>query len=179
MAAVSERREEAPEARRAPVASTLIAAVGHRFWRDRSAGPVWLDRAAALDWPDGVALEDYSFGALAMTQQLEASTYRRALFVSAEIRERAPGSLHLTRHRPAPVSPEHVQACIAEAGSGVVAIDLLLVVAGHFGALPGETWVLEIEPADTGWGDGLSAAVEARYGEAMDLLRAFAEGRPL
>ncbi len=158
---------------------SLIAAVGHRFWRDRSAGPVWLDRAAGLDWPAGVTLDDYSFGAVAMSQQLAADGYDRALFLTAEERDREPGSLHLHRHEARAHPPEHVQACISEAGGGVVAIDLLLVVGGHLRALPPETWVLEVEPVATDWGDGLSSELDALYPRVLDHLRAFAAGRPV
>jgi hypothetical protein len=45
---------------------TLIAGVGHRFWRDRSAGALWVDELARLEWPVHVTVDDYSFGAIAM-----------------------------------------------------------------------------------------------------------------
>lgn len=155
---------------------SLIAGVGHRYWRDRSAGPVWIDRAAALDWPDHVVLDDYSFGAVAMVQQLQEAGFERALFVSAETRDRPPATLHLARYEPRREPPERIQAYIGEAGGGVVAIDLLLGIAEHFDALPPETWVLEVEPLDAGWGDGLSLEVEALYPRVVDVLRSFARG---
>lgn len=170
MAAGSEAAASAPPQR------TLIAGVGHRFWGDRSAGAVWVDRMAALPWPDHVVVDDYSFGAIAMAQKLQTEDFGRAIFVTAEERERPPATLHLRRHAGAGATPDHVQACIAEAGGGVVAIDLLLVIAEHFGALPPETWVLEVEPGDTGWGERLSAGVEALYPEALALLRRLADG---
>jgi len=156
--------------------TTLIAGVGHRFWGDRSTGPVWVDRMAALDWPEQVVLDDYSFGAIAMTQQLQAQPHARAVFVTAEQRDRPAATLYLDRHLSRDATPEHVQACVAEAGGGVVAIDLLLVIAEHFKALPAETWVLEIEPADADWGDGLSPRVEALYPQALDMVRALVAG---
>ncbi len=153
---------------------TLIAGVGHRFWGDRSAGPLWVDRMGGLDWPADVVLDDYSFGALAMTQQLQAAPYDRVAFVTAEERGRAPASLHWKRHIPQPSDPEHVQACVGEAGGGVVAIDLLLVIADYYQALPADTWVLEIEPADASWGDELSPRVDGLYPRAVEVLREFA-----
>ncbi len=158
------------------VGRTLIAGVGHRFWGDRSAGPLWVDRMADRDWPSGVVLDDLSFGALAMTQQLQAQPFDRIAFVTAEERGREPATLHWSRHTAPPASPEHVQACVGEAGGGVVAIDLLLVIAGYYRALPADTWILEIEPADAAWGDGLSQAVDQLYPRAFELLWSFAVG---
>lgn len=155
---------------------SLIAGVGHRFWGDFSAGPVWVDRLAKLDWPESVTVEDYSFGAVAMTQQLQDERFDRAAFVTAESRQREPGSLHLTRHTSSGESPERVQAYVNEAGGGVVAIDALLVIAEHFEALPPETWILELEPFDDNWGDGLSPEADAHYPRVVELLRAFARG---
>lgn len=154
---------------------SLIAGVGHWFWRDLSAGPVWSDRLAAGPWPENVFVEDYSFGAIAMVQQLEAESFERAIFITAEARGRPPATLYLERHRARRQSPERVQEYMTEAGAGVVAIDPLMAIGQHFDALPAETWVLEVEPKDTGWGDGLSPEVESLYPQALELLRSFAE----
>ncbi len=157
---------------------TLIAGVGHRFWGDRSAGPLWVDRMTELDWPAHVVLDDLSFGALAMTQQLQAEPFDRIALVTAEERGRPPASLHWHRHDAPPASPEHVQACVGEAGGGVVAIDLLLVIAGYYQALPTEAWILEVEPADGSWGDRLSPSVDGLYPFALEMLQSFAIGQP-
>jgi len=157
--------------------STLIAAVGHRLCRDLSAGPVWLDRLARLDWPEHVSVEDFSFGAVAMMQRLQADPCARALFLTAEVRDREPGTLHLKRHEPQALDPDHVQASISEAGAGVVAIDLLLVIGEYFDVLPAETWTLEVEPVDGDWGDGLSTEVEALYDRVLALAERFRDGR--
>jgi len=156
--------------------STLIAAVGHRLCRDLSAGPVWLDRLSRLEWPPHVTVEDFSFGAVAMMQRLQADPYSRALFLTAEARDREPGTLHLKRHEPQVLDPDHVQASISEAGAGVVAIDLLLVIGEYFDVLPAETWTLEVEPVDGDWGDGLSTEVEALYERVLALARRFRDG---
>ena len=132
----------------------------------------------ALDWPANVVLDDYSFGALAMVQQLQVEPFDRVAFVTAEERGRPPATLHWAPHVAEPAAPEHVQACVAEAGGGVVAIDLLMVIADYYRALPVDTWVLEVEPADADWGDGLCPLVEALYPRALEMLQAFADGRP-
>lgn len=152
---------------------TLIAGVGHRFWRDHSAGPEWCDRLAELPWPEGTVVDDYSFGALAMAQRLEDERFGRAIFVTSEERGRAPASLHVYPYSYDPhlLSDQRVHDHLFEAVAGVVSIDLLLVIAGHFGALPDETWVIELEPANTQWGDGISAELDARYPDVLARVR--------
>lgn len=157
----------------------LIAGVGHRFWSDLSVGPVWHDRLAALDWPDDVAVEDFGFGAIAMTQRLGDERFRQAVFVAGEERGRPPGTLRLAPYEPAEIAPELVQAYVTEAGAGVIALDPLLEIARHFGVLPEETWLLEVEPVQSGWGEAMSPVMEALYPEALRLLRSFAEGASL
>jgi len=158
---------------------TLIAGVGHRFWRDRSAGPEFCDRLAKLEWPAHVRVADYSFGAIPMTYQLQDDRYQQALFITSEVHGRAPGTLHL--YRPEPELPASVafQEYMNEAGSGVIAIELLLVIAKQFGALPPETWVLEIEPVEENGPEGLTPEVEALYPKVLEIAMAFAEGKVL
>lgn len=161
---------------------TLIAGVGHRFWSDYSAGPEWSDRLARLDWPDHVTVADYSYGAWAMTQRLQDERYRRCIFVAAEPRGREPAGLHVYRYRHdrAAFDPLRVHDHMFEAVAGVISIDLLLVVAGHFEALPDETWVVEIEPAQVEWGDGggLSSPVQRRYPEVAAIVAGLVAGEP-
>lgn len=154
---------------------SLIAGVGHRFWRDRAAGPEFCDRLAQLKWPSHVTVADYSFGAIAMTYQLQDDRYSRALFITAEVRGRPPGTLHLYRAEPElPASVGEFQEYMNEAGSGVIAIDLLLVIARQFWALPPQTWVLEIEPVEENGPGGLTPEVQALYPRVLEIARAFA-----
>lgn len=155
----------------------LVAGVGHRFWRDLSAGPLWVDRLRAEPWPPGVDLEDYGFGALAMTQNLQDAGYGQVILLGSEQRGRAPGTLSVLRHESRAPDPEHVQDCLREAGSGAISLDLLLPIAGHFRALPESTWIVEVEPADTGWGDGLSPELESLFERVRAVLRELVDER--
>lgn len=159
---------------------TLIAGVGHRFWSDYATGPEWSDRLAALEWPSGVTVEDYSYGAWVMTQRLQDERYERCIFVSAEAREREPASLHVYRYAfdENEYDPLRVHDYMFEAVAGVISVDLLLVVAGHFKALPFETWVIEIEPANVAWGSGISQLVEARYAGVEDIVKGLVNDQP-
>lgn len=156
---------------------TLIAGVGHRFWRDRSAGPEFCDRLAKLSWPQHVQVQDYSFGAIPMTYQLQDDQYQRALFITAEARGREPGTLYLYRANPElPKTVEVFQEYMNEAGSGVIAIDLLLVIAKQFEALPPETFVLELEPLEENGQGGLTPQIEGLYAEVQRIAQMVAAG---
>ncbi|WP_337869581.1 hypothetical protein [Meiothermus sp.] len=156
---------------------TLIAGVGHRFWRDRSAGPEFCDRLGRLEWPPHVTVADYSFGAIPMMYQLQDDQYTRALFVASEARGREPGTLRLYRADPElPKTVDVFQEYMNEAGSGVIAIELLLVIAKQFNALPAETWVLEIEPVEPNGPEGLTPEVQALYPKVEAIARAFVMG---
>ncbi len=144
-------------------ARVLVAGVGHRMWRDRSAGMYWMEQLRAEAWPAHVVIDDFGFGAIAMMQRLEDERYERAIFLAAETRERPPGTLHVRRHAPQHPPPELVHAQMHEAGGGVITIDTLLIIIEHFGVLPRETWIVEAEPADTGWGEGTSDQIAALY----------------
>jgi len=54
-------------------------------------------------------------------------------------------------------------------------LDNLLVVVGFFNALPRDVSVLEVEPEDEGWGEGLSHVVEAAWPRVIDGLRELAD----
>ena len=56
--------------------------------------------------------------------------------------------------------PEEIQARVAEAVTGVISLDNLLIIATYFGKLPRDVLVIEVEAADEGWGEGFSAHVE-------------------
>ena len=56
-------------------------------------------------------------------------------------------------------SDEEIQRAVTEAVTGVIALDNTLVVARHFGALPDEVVVVEVEPGVQEFGDTFSDAV--------------------
>ncbi len=155
---------------------SLIAGVGHRFWRDRSAGALWVDELLKLEWAKNMTVDDYSFGAIGMMFRLEDELFERALFVTSEVRGREPGSLHLYRAKVEKSPMDLFQTVMNEAGSGVIAVDLLLVVAEHFNVLPEETYILEAEVFEEAGGDGLSAPLTALYPRVLEIALAFAAG---
>jgi len=159
----------------------LVGGVGYTNLRDLSAGPELVARLRRETWPAGVDVEDLSAGAIHLVHELQARPpYRAAVLVAAVARGRRPGTIHERRWHHPSLAPGEVQERVGEALTGVISLDALLAVLGHFGVLPAATTVFEIEPRDTAWGEPLSApvagaltALEARVREAA--LRAVGE----
>ena len=141
-----------------PRRRTLIAGVGYANLRDCSVGPVLTERLAARTWPREVEVEDYSFGAIDAIHKLRAKAYDRVVFFGAMDRGDAPGTIRRYRFQGGHDAAT-VQEHVAEAAQAVISLDTTLIVAGHFGGLPEETLVFEVEPEDTGYGDGFTEAV--------------------
>ena len=145
----------------------LVAGVGHTNQRDLSIGPLLAEQLAAESgWPAAVDVRDLGYGAVQVSQDLHAwqaaSPYARAVLFGAAQRGRPPGTVATSRAPVAPPpDPDLVQAHVADALTGLVSLDLLLVVARQFGALPTDVTVVEVEPEDTSWGPGCSATVAA------------------
>src|SRR5262249_59270367 len=155
---------------------TLIGGVGYSCLRDGSAGPLIVTDLARETWPDGVVVEDLSYGPIAVMQRLQEADppFDRVVLGAAVRRGRAPGRVTVYRWDRRLPDAEEIQARVAEAVTGVISLDNLLVVTGFFNALPPDVSVLEIEPEDEGWGEGLSAAVEAARQRVMETARALA-----
>lgn len=151
---------------------TLIGGVGYRNLRDYSFGPELVDRLQARSLPAGVEVLDLSYGPIAVYQWLleQEPALEQAYLLGAVRRGGRGGSLRRYPWRGASEPDAQVQERIAEALTGVIGLENLLVILDRFDVLPGRVEVIEIEPADEGWGPGLSAAVEARLVETLAAL---------
>jgi hydrogenase maturation protease len=155
---------------------TLVAGVGYSNLSDLSAGPLVAAQLRREAWPAHVEVDDLSYGPVAVVHRLAEAEppYRRLVLIGAADRRR--GEPGITSYRWGGVlpPPEEIQARVAEAVTGVIDLDNLLVVAGHFGALPPEVFVVEVQPAETGFGTEPSPAVAALLPEVRRLARALA-----
>ena len=139
---------------------TLIAGVGYRSLRDLSAGNAVVDALLPLVWPDGVEVEDLSYGPMDVIFRLREAQFARLFVVGAATESAAaPGEIRWRRWNYEPEPPAMIQARVAEAVTGVISLDNLLVICAHFAALPPEVTVIEIAPEDDGWGDEFSPPV--------------------
>lgn len=133
----------------------LVAGVGYQHLRDLSAGLHVLERLDGLD--ARVDREDLSYGPIDVLFLLQRRPrYAAGVFVTGTKRGRTPGAVEERRWDFPTLSADALQERIGEALSGVISLDNLLHICGHFGALPEEVTVIEVEPADDGWGEGLS-----------------------
>lgn len=149
----------------------LIGGVGYRWVSDGSFGLVVSDELMQRPLPLGVEAMDLGYGAIFVTEDLRQAQpqYTRLVLVTAAERGRTPGELYQWRWDGLLPDEEEIQACVREAGAGIIDINHLLVIAGYFRALPAEVVVLELEPVETGGRDGLSPAAADRVAEALDL----------
>jgi hydrogenase maturation protease len=155
----------------------LIAGVGYRNLRDMSFGPVLMDRLAQAAWPHGVEVEDLSYGPISVMHSLdEHGPYDRMIFVAGVCRRRQPGRVYCYRWGHQLPTPEEVQARVAEAVTGIVSLENLLIIATFFGKLSRDVLVIEVEAADDGWGEGLTPGVEAAIAQVIAKIRWYVTG---
>ncbi len=143
----------------------LVGGVGYRYLRDGAVGPYMADRLEA-GASNGIEVEDLGYHPVGFTQNLQdRPPYDRIVLVGAIARGREPGTVTAYRWDRVLPSPKEIQERVTEAVTGVISLDNLLIVTEAFGAFPEDVRVVEIEPADEGWGDGFSPEIEAKLGE--------------
>ena len=151
----------------------LVSGIGYSNLSDMSFGRVLLSELSGMQWPDHVHVEDLNYGPIMIYQWLEASPikYNRAVFVSAAKRGREPGTLDVYRWHGILPDDAEIQSRIEEAVTGVISLDNLLIVCKHFGVLPEDVIIVEVEPEKEDWGLQFSPVVAARVGEAIEIIR--------
>ncbi|MCA1619660.1 MAG: hydrogenase maturation protease [Acidobacteria bacterium] len=152
----------------------LVSGIGYSNQSDLSFGRVLYGQMAEMSWPEHVHVEDLNFGPIMIYQWLEESPvkYDRMVLVGAADRGREPGTLEVYTWDGVLPDAAGVQRCVEEAITGVISMENLLVVCKHFGVLPEDVTIIEIEPQKEDFGLEFSPAVAARAGEAIELVRA-------
>ena len=95
---------------------------------------------------------------------------RIVLFASVE-RGREPGEVSCYRWPGDLPDAEEIQQRVGEAVMGVISLDNLLIIGGHFGVFPPDVVVVEVEPEETGWGADFTPRVVAALGEVIATVR--------
>jgi hypothetical protein len=136
---------------------------------------VLVDRLAAIELPAHVSVEDLSFNPIAVVQRLEDDPpdrrFARAIFVSSINRgTRIPGTVSAYRWDGILPSAEEIHRAVCDAVTGVIHLDNTLVVARHFGMLPGDLVVIEVEPLIHEFGDEFSAPVADAFARVWTLV---------
>jgi hydrogenase maturation protease len=153
----------------------IVGGVGYRYLRDHSVGPAVADRLAGRSWAGDVVVEDLSYNPIAVVQRLEdepcGRRFARAVFVGAVDRAgRTPGTVAAYRWDRALPDAGEIHRAVTEAVTGVIAVDNTLVIAGHFGALPDEVVVVEVQPEMHEFGETFSDTVARVFDGVCDLV---------
>lgn len=157
---------------------TLVSGVGYHDLRDFSVGP-WVARTLGEEeWPVGVVVENLSYNPVAVVHrfQEEDPPFERWIVAGAARRGRQPGSLVAYRWDLRLPDDEEIQARVAEAVTGVVDLDNLLVVTAAFEAAPATVVVVEVEPDVEELGHEFTPAVRVGAEEAARTVRRVAVG---
>ncbi len=141
----------------------FIGGVGYTNLRDLSIGPVMVPELQRLEWPAGVEIDDLSPGGpiAAVHRFRETPPYDRVVLVGAVGRGRQPGQVYRYCWDGSLPDREEIQMRITEAVTGVISLDNLLIIGGHFGIWPPDVVVVEVEPRDEDWGPEFSEPAQA------------------
>jgi len=151
----------------------LIGGIGYQHMRDLSVGPNLIPLLAAIPWTVDVEAMHIYFGPIHMMHWLKErpGCFDRMVFVGSVVREREPGRVHAYRWDGVLPDAGEIQQRVTEAVTGIIHLDNTLIIGQYFGVLAPDVVVVEIEPRDTGWGDGYSRAVEGALGEVIETVR--------
>ena len=162
-----------PGSGEAPPGCTLVGGIGLPWLRDLDFGTNWLARAATLEWPEGVVLEDLSYAAHRVMHRLQELQPGRVVLLGCMPRGTGPpGTIRRYALSEMPeTDPDEVHERLGEAVGGIVDLDHTLAVCRHWNALPDDTVVIEVEPAESEFGWGFSQPVEDAVDEVLDMIR--------
>jgi hypothetical protein len=124
--------------------------------RDLDFGRQVIDCLQQLDWPAGVVIEELPCSpALALNRLQELRPVKVVLLGAVPRGDQSPGGLRRYAFHHATV-PD---------------VDHSLRIARQWGGLPADTVVIEVEPADTGYGPGFSEALAGCFDPILDMVR--------
>ena len=151
----------------------LIGGVGYTNLRDLSVGPVIVPELQQLDWPAGVEIDDLSLGGpiAAVHRFREAPLYDRVVLFGAVARGRQPGQIYRYRWDRSLPDRDEIQMRVAEAVTGVISLDNLLIVGGYFGIWPPDVVVVEVEPYNEDWGPEFSEPMRAAISPLIEAIQ--------
>ena len=146
----------------------LVGGVGYRFLRDESVGP-WAVEQLAARATEGVEVEDLGYHPVGFIHNLqEREPYDRLVLIGSVRRGREPGTVEVYEWDRALPAPEEIQERVAEAVTGVISLENLLIVTCALGELPDDVRVVEVEPGEEGWGEAFSPEIEQRLDEVLE-----------
>jgi hydrogenase maturation protease len=149
----------------------LVGGIGLPWLRDLDFGTQFVRRVEHLAWPDDVVVEDISYAAHRVLHLLQDLNPQKVILVGAMPRDDAPGTVRQYQLDLTPPDDDEVQERLGEAVGGIIDLDHTLAVVRYWKALPEDTTVIEVEPADRSFGLGFSDEVEAVMDKVLAMVR--------
>ena len=140
--------------------------------RDLDFGRQIVDYFQQLEWPDGVVVEDLSIAAPLVLHRLQELRPAKLVLVGAVRRDvDPPATLRRRRLDLTPPGPAEVHGSLEESIAEMVDLDHTMIVVRHWGELPVDTVVIEVEPAEWSFGLGFSEELAACVDPILDMVR--------
>ncbi|MDP3983955.1 MAG: hypothetical protein Q8Q52_02970 [Acidimicrobiia bacterium] len=144
--------------------------MGLPWRRDLDLGRLLAVELARRELPADVVVEDLSYSAHRVMHTLEELRPRKLVLVGAVVRGGPAGEIRRYRLEGPPAEPEEVAERLGESVGGVIDLDHIVVVNRHFGALPDDTVVIEVEAGDDQFGVGYSPDIERAIAAILDMI---------
>ncbi len=151
--------------------TVFVGGVSELFQSDLDLGRLAIERLQTENLGPDVLVEELHYGAVAVAQRLEDVRPGTLVLISAVRRGRPPGTVERRRIDAPELAPAQLQAAVGDAVTGYVHPDLVVDIATGLGVLPPRTVAVEVEPEETGSGEGLSRSVQTALEVALDLVR--------
>jgi hydrogenase maturation protease len=150
----------------------LIAGFGRPGMRDLDFGRQLVEYLHELEWPEGVVVEDLSCSAPLVLHRLQELRPAKVVLLGAVGRGLdPPATLRRYRVDLTPPGPDAVLRSVEESVMGMVDLDHTLAMARHWGGLPVDTVVIEVEPAEASFGLGFSEDLAACLDPILEMVR--------
>lgn len=135
----------------------VIGLVGYyQFIRGYPLGPELKERLENSNWHDSdIEIKEMNWGPIAIVQDFQSNSiqYDRIVLVAAVDRKLQAGAITYRRWLGGKLENKVVQDRIFEAVTGVISLDNLLVIGEHFKIWPKELITIEVQLADSSFGD--------------------------
>lgn len=150
----------------------LVGGFGRPGMRDLDFGRQVVECLQQLEWPDTVVVEDLSCSAPLVLHRLQELRPAKLVLVGAVARDfDSPATIRRYQLDRTPPAPDDLCRSIEESAMGLVDLDHTLAMARHWGGLPADTVVIEVEPAEADFGLGFSEALACSLDAILDLVR--------
>ncbi|MFQ5651241.1 MAG: hypothetical protein ACE5IY_14985 [bacterium] len=152
----------------------LVGTVGYHNLRDYSLGPKLIPKLREINGGASVEIEEMNWGPIAIVQNFQSLTrpYDRIVFVCSRACGRSVGTVTTRRWAGGLPSEENLQERIAEAVTGVISMDNLLIIGEYFQIWPDEVVLVDVEPGKEEMGETFTPEVEVAIPEVLDRVRA-------